>query len=591
MANNDFTQFLETLKQRCDIVSTVSRYVPLEKKGNKYWACCPFHREKTPSFTVNPDGFYKCFGCGESGDVIKFVQSYENMDFSDAVAALAKTAGLEVPAFKKDDSGASDAKQRKELYTSICTDAAKFYYKALSIENEQTQKTMEYLTKRGIDGAAIKKFGIGLSPDFDSLPKFLSKKYKTEDCIAAGVLSKSEKGKVFDALAERLIFPIISVYGSVVGFGGRILKKSDFAKYKNTSQTLIFDKSKNLFAINNIKKFKQNSRAAIDYIIIVEGYMDAVSLIQAGYECTVASMGTSLTQEQAKLARRFSDKVVISYDGDSAGQAATLRGLEILKAEGLNVRVAALPDGLDPDDMIKKRGKDAYQKCLDTALPLTDYRLKIIKDKYNFEGTGAKVEEAKRLYLEEALPVVRELSGTEKESYIKILSRQTGFAPDFLKKEAEKKSEIKSVGIIDNSVIIKDTRNEAAVKFILAAMIFNKHFAADFDLAPYITRAGHAEIYDYIVNARKGNKIPVPSMAYDITDDRDAADEILNTNFGSDDTAEKFFQDCVKALTAEDDKNRLEELKQNFKTETNPEKRKEIMRKIQEIDQKRRNNS
>ena len=360
--DSEFAAFLRALKQKSDIVEVIRSYVPLDRKGGNYWACCPFHHEKTPSFAVNEgEQFYHCFGCQESGDVIKFVQEIESTDFMGAVRILAARAKMTVPESNFDTEEAAKKKKKRDAMAQILRDTARFYLNNLYSGDERADKYLQYIHDRGLAPTTVKKFGLGASLDYNSLPQYLAAKgYYKEDAVDCGVLAVSEKNnRVYDALGERLIFPIINAFDEVIGFGGRKLEKTKFGKYKNTKETMLFDKSKTLYNINLLKKLKREQ--AVKEVIFVEGYMDAISLYQAGFRNVVATMGTSLTKEQARLAKRYTDNVLISYDGDFAGQNADLRGLEILKEAGLNVRVVPMPDGLDPDDVARKSA-DEYQK-------------------------------------------------------------------------------------------------------------------------------------------------------------------------------------------------------------------------------------
>ena len=318
--DSEFATFLRELKARNDIVEVIRSYVSVDRKGGNYWACCPFHHEKTPSFAVNEaDQFYHCFGCQESGDVIKFVQEIESTDFMGAVRILATRAKLTVPENNFDTEEAARKKKKRDNMSKILLDTARFYLSNLYSGDERAEVHLQYISNRGLAPSTVKKFGLGASLDFYSLPEYLSGKgYFREDLVDSGVLASNDKGRLYDALGGRLIFPIINAMDEVIGFGGRVLEKTKFGKYKNTKETLLFDKSKTLYNINLLKKLKREQ--PIKDVIIVEGYMDTISLYQAGFKNVVASMGTSLTKEQARLVKRYTDNVLISYDGDFAGQ-------------------------------------------------------------------------------------------------------------------------------------------------------------------------------------------------------------------------------------------------------------------------------
>ena len=363
------TEFLAQLKNKNDLVEIINGYVPLERRGGNWWGRCPFHHEKTPSFSVNAqEQFYHCFGCGASGDVITFIREIESLDFIDAVKFLAERAKIPLPDLEYDTEKSAQQKQKRDTILKILRESAHFYLNNLN--SGKAEAHIQYILDRKISSTVVRKFGLGASLDYDGLPRHLkSLGYAREDMLESGVVLESEKSKrLVDAQAGRLIFPLINAMGDVVAFGGRVLGKTDFAKYKNTRETTVFNKSKNLYNINQIKK--QKKAGVLKDIIVVEGYMDTIALFQAGFENVVASMGTALTKDQARLLKRYTDNVFISYDGDFAGQKGAIRGLEILKDEQINVRVVPLPEGLDPDDVIRRGGHAGHNDCLDPAMPV-----------------------------------------------------------------------------------------------------------------------------------------------------------------------------------------------------------------------------
>ena len=294
----ELKEFLSTLKEKLNIIEVASGYISLERRGGSWWACCPFHHEKTPSFAINEtDQFYHCFGCGESGDVIKFVQSMENVEFMDAVKLLAERVNLQIPQTGFDSQKTVEQKRKRDAVLKILNDCAHFYLNNLN--SGKADEHVAYILKRQIPSDIVRKFGLGASLNFNDLPKYLlSKGYDRQDMIDSGAVNETD-GRLTDAQGGRLIYPIINAMDEVIAFGGRVLKKTDFGKYKNTKETLVFNKSKALYNINLLKKLKKEQ--TINEVIIVEGYMDTISLYQAGIRNVVASMGTSLTQDQARL--------------------------------------------------------------------------------------------------------------------------------------------------------------------------------------------------------------------------------------------------------------------------------------------------
>lgn len=574
-------RFMQELKQKNNIVEVIGSYIALDRKGGNYWACCPFHHEKTPSFAVNEsEQFYHCFGCGVSGDVVRFVQEIESTDFPGAVRILAARAKIPVPESDFDSEKAAALKRKRDTLVKILLDTARFYLS--NLYGGRAEAHLEYISRRKLAPTTVKKFGLGASLDFYSLPEYLTGKgYSRADLLDSGVLTEAKNGRLIDSQGGRLIFPIINAFDEVVAFGGRLLEKSDFAKYKNTKETLVFNKSKTLYNINLLKKLKRTK--PISEVIVVEGYMDTISLYQAGFENVVASMGTSLTKDQARLVKRYSENVLISYDGDFAGQKADLRGLEILKDENLNVRVVPLPDGLDPDD-VAKQGAAAYQACLDAAMPLIDYKLHALEGKYDL-----KKSEDKRNFLAEALKVVRTAeSESEKEDLLKKLRDKTEISYQSLERDlnnlpAEKQLEI---AVPPPSEAGTDKYKKAA-RFILAAKLFSAPYAENYTLDGIEFEDNvHKIIAQYIGSCEKNAEKVRPSELFEILDeDCPEFNEILDLNYGdklSGEIAERFFSDSVKTLEREKIGEKIREYTKLFSEERDTEKRKEIARKLDE---------
>lgn len=428
--DRDFSDFISKVLDRTDIVSVISRYVKVEQKGNTHWACCPFHHETQPSFAINSaKQFYHCFGCKKSGSAITFLMEMENIEFMDALRMLAEQAGMEVPKFSGGGGKHVDKEVRERLF-ELMRDAARHYHANLS--SPRAKPFNDYLEERNIEPQMVTRFGLGASLDFNEMITYLqSKGYTYEQMHAAGI-AETKDGRAYDVFGKRLMFPIIDNMGNVIAFGGRTLEKDvHFAKYRNSSQTEIFDKSKVIYGVNLLKKRK--ARKPIDYVIMTEGYMDVIALHKAGFDTAVASMGTALTVKQARQIKLYSDLVYISYDGDTAGQKATMRGLDILRECGLTVKVVRLPDGLDPDDIIKRGGAQAYQKLLDEAIPLTAYKIEVLIARYDLQDPDERAK-----FAIEATAVVQALKNpVEQEQYFKYISERTKFSVEVLKRQAE----------------------------------------------------------------------------------------------------------------------------------------------------------
>ena len=542
-------EFLITLKEKVNIVDVAGGYLSLERRGNGHWACCPFHHEKTPSFCINEaDQYYHCFGCGESGDVIKFVRELENIDFMDAVKMLAERAGLQIPQSGFDNQKTTELKRKRDTLLKIMNYCAHFYLDNLNSGN--ADEHIAYILKRKIPSNIVRTFGLGASLNFTDLPKFLlSKGYDRQDMIDSGTVNEVD-GKLSDAQGGRLIYPVINAMDEVIAFGGRVLKKTNFAKYKNTKDTLIFNKSKNLYNINLLKKLRKTQ--TIKEVIMVEGYMDTISLYQAGFKNVVASMGTSLTQEQARLIKRYTDTVLISYDGDGAGQKANMRGLEILKNEGLNVKVVPLPDGLDPDDVIKQRGAEGYRQCLDAAMPLIDYKLTSLGRGYDLNKT-----EDKRKYIAEAIKVVRTAdSAAEQEELLYRLRDATGISYESLSrdlnsvKERPAPQQPQETPRKDASSVIKK-----ASRLVTAAYLFGAPYAReDVSEIPFCDDV-HTVIAKYIKSKKLMDERIQPAELFEFfeesTPEYEELCRILDYSAGGaldGEVAEKSFTDCVVKL-------------------------------------------
>ncbi len=591
MAKGLDPEFLAQLKNKNDLVDIVSGYVSLERKGGNWWGRCPFHHEKTPSFTVNAEGqFYHCFGCGVSGDVISFIREIESVDFMDAVKILAERAKLPVPEMNFDTEKTAEQKRKRDEILKILKATAHFYLNNLN--SGKADAHIQYILDRKISATVVRKFGLGASLDFYSLPQFLmSKGFREEDIVDSGAVTVSEKnGKMTDAQAGRLIFPVINAFGDVIAFGGRLLEKADFAKYKNTRETIVFNKSKTLYNINLVKKQKQAQ--GIKDLIIVEGYMDTLSLYQAGFTNVVASMGTALTKDQARLAKRYCENVFISYDGDFAGQKGAIRGLEILRDEQLDVKVVPLPDGLDPDDVIKRQGREGYQRCLDQAMPLIDFKLKVAENGYDLTKT-----EDRRNYISDALKVIAEAeSESVKEDLLKQLRDRTGMTYESLKRDLEnnpvsvREPEENELGLHEDGA----DREIKACRFILASVLFGAKYAKNFDLSGVIfDNPVHNTIADYIKEKQKKGETVRASALFDIFDENTPElSEVLDLSLGE--TLEgvgaaKYFEDCLRTLGRVRIEKELNKLSVLCDAETDLNKKKEITRQIMQLTIKLKN--
>ena len=417
--------FINELTERNDIVEVVSSYVRLSKKsGSNLFGLCPFHSEKTPSFSVSPDKqIYHCFGCGKGGGVINFVMEIENLSFPEAVEFLAKRAGMPLPEETNDRES-----RRRARMLELNRAAARFFYEQLS--TVAGQAACDYMRKRQLRPATARNFGIGFAPDsWNSLTEAMKAKGFTEKELAeAGLVRHGKNGGVYDTFRNRLMFPVIDVRGNVIGFSGRILGDGE-PKYMNSPETLVFNKSRNLFALNLAKKSK------CGYIILSEGNIDVASLHQAGFDSAVASLGTSLTPEQARLISRYTDQVVIAYDNDGAGIKAAQRAIGILEKLDLKVKVLRLEGAKDPDEFIKLKGPEAFRKLLEGSEDQIDYRLRAVTEKYDLSSDGDKVA-----FLKEATELVARLPGpVERQVYAMRVASMAGVPESVVADEARRR--------------------------------------------------------------------------------------------------------------------------------------------------------
>ncbi|MGM0395427.1 MAG: DNA primase [Bacillota bacterium] len=416
-ANDDV---LEKIKDQMDIVELVGEYVHLKKSGSNYVGLCPFHSEKTPSFTVSESKqIFHCFGCGEGGDGIKFIMKRENLDFVDALKFLAEKYGIPW----EDSLNKDESEEKKELY-QMNMDAARYFHKNLT----EVRLSKEYLSARGITGELARKFGLGYATDsWDGLIKHLLEKgYNEKSMIKAGLAGqRKDKSGYFDKFRNRIIFPIIDTRGRVVGFGGRVLD-NNLPKYLNSPDTMIFNKGYHLYGLNLVARNSDRKR-----ILLVEGYMDVISLYSSGIEFSVASLGTALTKNQGKLLKRYGEEIFICYDSDKAGVKATLRAIDVLRSIDIEPKVVLLPEGYDPDDFIREHGKAVFQKKIETALNYVDFKVYILKEDYNIKEPEGKIG-----FTKEVAKIIKTMnSPVGQDVYIDKISEETGVSREAIQRE------------------------------------------------------------------------------------------------------------------------------------------------------------
>jgi DNA primase len=431
MKDSIYDDFIENLRSQSDIVSVISEYVPLKKKGKNYWGCCPFHQEKSPSFSVTPDkGFFYCFGCQTGGNVFNFLMKIENVVFMDAVKLLAQKLNLPLPQREKSAEEVARDKELSKIWRANKM-AEEFFYACLT-KTSYGKPAREYLLRRGVTAESINTFKIGFAPPaWDKLSSaFLDRGIEPEILLKAGLASERSSGTgIFDRFRNRIIFPIRDLRGRVVGFGGRVLDDSQ-PKYLNTAETPVFNKRNILFGFDSAYKFIRES----GQVIVVEGYMDVVTARNFGIDNVVASLGTAFTADQAKQLMRYTNEFVFAYDSDAAGQMATIRALSIVRNLGASVKILTIPDGKDPDGFITKHGPEAFKKLIAEAAPLLDYQVTQALNGIDYSNLEGKVAVVAKV-----VPALAEAdNAVEVNAHIAQISQSLGIDESAIRSEVSK---------------------------------------------------------------------------------------------------------------------------------------------------------
>ena len=478
--------FIQDLKASCDIEDVVSAYVKLTRKGKNLVGLCPFHSEKTGSFFVYPQtqSFY-CFGCGAGGDTISFLRRIENLDYVEAIRLLAQKAGVAVPEDSVDDSGA----RLKARTLEINRATARFYHQCLI--SEVGKDAYRYLIERGRSPKIIRHFGLGYAPDdWNSLVDHLkSKGFREEELVASGICGRTKKGTLYDRFRGRVIFPIIDLRGNVVAFGGRAMGERG-PKYLNSSDTPVFKKSKNLFALNFAKASKAPN------LILAEGYMDVIAIHQAGFDNAVATLGTSLTEEQARIIAQYTDTIIIAYDSDNAGQAATKRAINIFSEVGVKVNVLTIPDAKDPDEYLKKFGPERFQMLLEGCTNALEFEIAKIRGKYDVSTADGKVS-----FLKDFAKLLADIRNPlEREVYLSKTAEELGVAPAAImaqinsiqkgRKNAQARKEKNDISIYIGDIASgrKDMERKRNLKYAVAEEHIIEILMKNPDYVPYFMK-------------------------------------------------------------------------------------------------------
>ncbi|MCL2756145.1 MAG: DNA primase [Firmicutes bacterium] len=575
--------FIEQVKLSNNIVQVASRYMTLKAQGRQHWGLCPFHHEKTPSFSINENQqFYYCFGCHAGGNVIGLVKQLESTDYIGAIELLAKWANLELPEIKVDAKYLQN-KKKKEVILEILESVREFYCKNLYLE--KSKHKLEYLHNRGITDELIKTFNIGASHDWDEIVSYLRKKgYKDQDIVDSGVAASSDKGKVYDAMAERITFAIFDIYGSCIGFTGRTLSNDkNIAKYRNTAQTMVFDKSNIVYGVDVLKKNKLSN--VVDKLIVVEGNVDVISLVGEGFHNTVACMGTALTPFHAKIFKRFSPNIYLCFDGDESGRRAALRSLDILeKEEGTKVRVISLPHDVDPDSFVKENGVGAFHKLIEEAKPLIDYKLDVLEEYSNLNDNLGKAE-----YLKKALEILKPLDKTsEIELYLPKVSRISGISIDGLRNDLNKAgNKAKPAESIVNQVHLPPVKdgNAQSLDFVMACILHDKVEASELE---HIQNNLYKRISQIIYDKKRDNKKWKLGDIFDELEEDELAqiNHLLDWNFNNTLDIKSEFEIHLARLESAGLELMRSRLMQSYSQEKNTEEREKINRELGELSKK-----
>lgn len=577
MAGGFTPEFLEELKYKCDLVEVISQYVPLQKKGGRYFGCCPFHNEKTASFCVN-NGWYHCFGCGATGDVVKFVMEMESVSFYDAVKLLADKVGMQLPEVKLDPEYAKK-KEHSDVLKQLMRDVARYYRNNLLDENKG-KEAREYLHNRSLDDETAKRYGLGLSLDGESMVGYMRRKgYLLKDLEECGLIANTERP--YDAFANRIIVPIMDSMSNVIAFGGRIYHgEKDVAKYKNSTNTTLFDKGRTIYGINFIKRDKKMNGVAYKELILVEGYMDVISLGASGIKNVVACMGTALTDGQARELSRMTENLYVCYDGDGAGKKATIRNVDILAKFVQNVRVISLDEGKDPDETVREGGAEAFLKKQKEALPVIEYKLKLCADANDLGSVNGRAK-----YVQSALKVLKTIDNrAEREVYMDVVSKMSGVSVATLTDEAGMIRPVKIEQPKENDEE-KIAKNLRASRFVLNRIVKGEKYV---DLSKikteWLENDLHRQVFEWAKTMPEHTDM-VKTMFSVFGYDNEEISNILNINMKFADNIREadYFNDCVLMLANEFVSKRLEQVKNGYNELSDPEAKRASIAEISRL--------
>ncbi len=585
MAGGFTPEFLEELMYKNDIVEVISQYVPLQKKGGRYFGCCPFHNEKSPSFCVNSD-WYHCFGCGVSGNVIRFIMEMESVSFHDAVKILAERANMRLPEVSGDADYAKK-KEHSDVIKQLMCDVARYYRNNL-LDEKKGEEARNYLASRGIDDETSKRYGLGLSLDGESMVGYMRRKgYMLKDLQECGLIANPDRP--YDAFANRIIVPIMNGMSDVIAFGGRIYHgEKDVAKYKNSTNTTLFDKGRTLYGVNFIKRDKKLNGVAYKELILVEGYMDVISLGAAGIKNAIAGMGTALTEGQAREISRLTENLYVCYDGDGAGKHASIKNVDILSPYIQNVKVVSLDEGKDPDETVREEGYEGFMKHVSEALPVVEYKLKLCADANDLGSVNGRAK-----YVQSALNVLKSVDNkAEREVYMAIVSKLSKVSVSTLTAEIgtirpqreEPVKEIKEE---------KQNKNLHASRFVVNRLLNNAVYV---DLAKinkeWFANDTHKKAFEYVLSEPE-KKVSIGKI-YDVLGYEDnEINQVLCINLPFTDIGREadYYNDCLLALANESISQKLDDAKEKFNNLSDSAEKKACLVEISALTKKLKSKS
>jgi len=580
-------KIIDDILLRCDIVDIISSYIPLKKAGRNFKALCPFHHEKTSSFVVSPDKqIFHCFGCGAGGDAFSFIMKHERMEFPEAIRFLADKTGVKIETneYKKNTETVS----LTSLLYKINELAASYFQNNLS-QGLNSDKARKYLEYRGLQTEAIAKFHLGLTlSSWDGLLEILKrKKVKDSLMLQSGLLIKNEQSRIYDRFRNRIMFPIFNAQGKIIGFGARVWTKPDEkqAKYINSPETEIYVKSKNLYGFNFSKRFIQEK----DYCIVVEGYLDFIIPFEAGIKNLVASLGTAFTIDHIRLLRRYTHNVVIVFDGDAAGTQAALRSLDLLVEEGLNVKIACLDKGFDPDSYVSKFGADKFQEVVDQAKSLFDYKLELLNANFNKD-----VPEDKATIAREMLSTIGRIKNAVlRTTYVRKLAQALNVTEEAILAELKKEKSrqgFRKADKIDTSGIYQV--NKAAEKMLMSLMFENSKFIEELKKEVHYTEFSDPVIQKIMRHLfETKEELPPSALLKRLNDSRvdSLVCNLLVKDAGIKDKR-KSFEDCIRKIKKDRIQIQLDALQKQINLVENSEvnRLKEILKKYDQLKKEQR---